>query len=353
LVAIFVGLFWLVFRVGSALELILQPALANLAARLFSGIPADSWSQALLRSAWDGLAGGIAIVVPYLVPFLFALAFLEDVGYLPRVAYLMDGLLHRIGLHGTSVLPFILGYGCSVPACMATRILHSRRDRFIASVLATLVPCSARSNVIFVLVGVYLGPGWALGMFCFNGVVVIASGWLLARIWPEVSPGMILEVPRYQLPTVKVMSLKVWFRLREFLVLSWPMLIAGSVALGIAERLHWDHAINVGLSPLTGLLGLPLAVGTTLVFGVLRKELSMLMLMQALGTSEIMHVMSATQILVFTVFITFYVPCVASIAALIREIGRKLTALAVAYSLALATLLGALSRLVLVGLLGK
>jgi ferrous iron transport protein B len=96
----------------------------------------------------DGVQGGAGIVLPYLVPFLFGLAFLEDVGYLPRVAYLMDGLLHRVGLHGPSMLPIILGYGCSVPARMATRILPSRRDRFLASVLATLVPCSARSTVI-------------------------------------------------------------------------------------------------------------------------------------------------------------------------------------------------------------
>ena len=79
------------------------------------------------------MVGGAAIVLPYLVPFLFGLALLEDIGYLPRVAYLMDGLLHRIGLHGTSMLPLILGYGCSVPACMAARILPSRRDRFIAT----------------------------------------------------------------------------------------------------------------------------------------------------------------------------------------------------------------------------
>lgn len=353
LVAIFVGFFWAVFRVGSGLEHILQPALASVFTRLLTWVPLGGLNEVLLRSLWDGFAGGAAIVIPYLVPFLFGLAFLEDVGYLPRVAYLMDGLLHRIGLHGTSVLPFILGYGCSVPACMATRILPSRRDRFIAGVLATLVPCSARSNVIFALVAFYLGPIWALGVFCFNGLVVIVSGWILARIWPEVSAGMVLEVPRYQIPTLKVMTRKVWFRLREFLVLSWPLLIAGSLILGLAEHWHWDHAINLALSPLTRMLGLPLAVGTTLVFGVLRKELSMVMLVQALGTTEVIRVMTASQILVFTIFVTFYVPCVATIAALIKEIGRKLTVLAVIYSLIVATALATASRFLLLGVVGK
>jgi ferrous iron transport protein B len=346
LIGIFLGLFWGVFGVGAALEKVLQPAFAAGSRPLSAWLGQGTVAEVLLRGLWDGFAGGATIVLPYLVPFLFGLAFLEDVGYLPRVAYLMDGLLHRIGLHGTSVLPFVLGYGCSVPACMATRILPSKRDRFIASVLATLVPCAARSNVIFALVAFYLGPGWALGVFGFNALVVVLSGWILTRIWPEVTPGMVLEVPRYQIPSAKVMARKVWFRLREFVVLSWPLLIGGSVVLAIAEHWHWDRSINLALSPLTGLLGLPMVVGMTLVFGVLRKELSMIMLVQALGTTAIGQTMTVGQILVFTIFITFYIPCLATIATLLKEIGRKMTLLALGYSFAIATVLAVATRLV-------
>ncbi len=344
LIGVFVGLFWGVFGVGAALEKLLQPAFAAGSGRLSAWLGQGTVAEVLVRGLWDGFAGGATIVLPYLVPFLFGLAFLEDVGYLPRVAYLMDGLLHRIGLHGTSVLPFVLGYGCSVPACMATRILPSKRDRFIASVLATLVPCAARSNVIFALVAFYLGPGWALGVFCFNALVVVLSGWILTHIWPEVSPGMVLEVPRYQIPSVKVMTHKVWFRLREFILLSWPLLIGGSVVLGMAEHWHWDHSINLALSPLTRLLGLPVAVGTTLVFGVLRKELSMIMLVEALGTTAVSQAMTTSQILVFTIFITFYIPCLATIATLVKEIGRKMTAVTIVYSFGVATVLAVLVR---------
>ena len=346
MVGTFLALFWGVFGIGAVLERALQPIFASGSEHLLSWLGQGKLSEVLVRGVWDGFAGGATIVLPYLVPFLFGLAFLEDVGYLPRVAYLMDGLLHRIGLHGTSVLPFVLGYGCSVPACMATRILPSRRDRFIASVLATLVPCAARSNVIFALVAFYMGPGWALGVFVFNGLVVVLSGWILTRIWPEVSPGMVLEVPRFQVPSVKVMTHKVWFRLREFVVLSWPLLIGGSVVLAIAEYLHWDRLINLALSPVTGLLGLPLVVGTTLVFGVLRKELSMIMLVQALGTTNVGHAMTAGQILVFTIFITFYIPCLATIATLVKELGRKMTAAALGYSFAVAMVLAVAVRLV-------
>jgi ferrous iron transport protein B len=344
LVGLLIGFFWLVFGVGSRLEDLLQVHLASGFDRLSRGMNPHTLGFTLFKSAWDGLVGGGAIVLPYLIPFLFGLALLEDIGYLPRVAYLMDGLLHRIGLHGTSMLPLILGYGCSVPACMAARILPSRRDRFIASVLAILVPCSARSNVIFALVAFYLGPWWALGIFLLNIVIVVASGWMMRKIWPEVSPGMVLEVPRYQWPRLSVLLSKIWLRLREFIMLCWPLLIGGSVVLAIANYYGWDHAINLALSPLTRLLGLPFAVGTTLVFGLLRKELTLIMLAQTLGTSHVNTVMTTAQIIGYTLFITFYMPCLSTVAALAREVGKKLTTYAMAYTFALAVLVCVVAR---------
>jgi ferrous iron transport protein B len=340
LIGLLVGFFWLVFGIGSRLEEVLQVHLASGFLKVSHGMDTQTLRFTLFKSAWDGMMGGAAIVLPYLVPFLFGLAVLEDVGYLPRVAYLMDGLLHRIGLHGTSMLPLILGYGCSVPACMAARILPSRRDRFIASVLAILIPCSARSNVIFALVAVYLGPWWALAVFLLNVVIVIASGWMMRKIWPEVSPGMVLEVPRYQWPRLSILLKKVWLRLREFIVVCWPMLIGGSVVLALASALGWEHSINAALSPLTRLLGLPFAVGTTLIFGLLRKELTLIMLTQALGTTHINKVMTTAQIVGYTLLITFYMPCLSTAAALAREVGKKLTSYAMAYTFALAVLVG-------------
>jgi ferrous iron transport protein B len=346
LLGLLVGFFWLVFGIGSRLEDLLQTHLAIGFTRISQSMDPHTLRFTLFKSGWDGLVGGAAIVLPYLVPFLFGLALLEDVGYLPRVAYLMDGLLHRIGLHGTSMLPLILGYGCSVPACMAARILPSRRDRFIASVLAILIPCSARSNVIFALVAVYLGPWWALAVFLLNMAIVIASGWMMRKIWPEVSPGMVLEVPRYQWPRLGILVKKVWLRLREFIVLCWPLLIGGSVVLALANAFGLDYAINAGLSPLTRVLGLPFAVGTTLIFGLLRKELTLIMLAQALGTTHVNQVMTTAQIVGYTLFITFYMPCLSTVAALAREVGKKLTTYAMAYTFALAVFVGVMTRMV-------
>lgn len=124
------------------------------------------------------------------------------------------------------------------------------------------------------------------------------------------------------------------------------MLIGGSVVLALANYFGWDHAINAILSPLTRLLGLPFAVGTTLIFGLLRKELTLIMLSQALGTSHVNQVMTTAQIVGYTLFITFYMPCLSTVAALAREVGKKLTTYAMAYTFVLAVFVGVVARLV-------
>jgi ferrous iron transport protein B len=298
----------------------------------------------VVKGAVLGTAGAVAAVIPYLVPFLIGLAIMEDLGYLARVGYLMDAGMHRLGLHGTATLPVLLGYGCSVPAVMATRILSSRRDRFVAAFLAVLVPCSARMTVIMALAGFYLGANWALGIYALNLFVVALSGHLLAKIWPEVSPGMLMEVPPYRQPSVRVVLLKTWWRLREFVVVAFPLLVAGSALLSTVEYFGWQRLVNTALSPLTHLLALPSSLGLTLIFGVLRKELSLLMLMQAMGTTHLQTVMTTAQILVFTLFVTFYLPCLATLASLVRELGWKLTAAASTALLVLAIAISLAAR---------
>jgi len=291
-----------------------------------------------------GIFGGVAVVLPYLTPFLLGLALLEDSGYLPRVAFLMDNLMHRLGLHGKSIIPFILGYGCSVPAVMATRILESPRDRFVVALLAILIPCSARSVLIFALVAYAIGPLYALGVYFFNLVVIAALGRISTWILPEVSPGLLMEIPEYRRPTWSNVLQKSWRSLKDFVVVAWPILIVGSVILSLLKYYGMDTFINLALAPLTSLLGLPAAVGTTLIFGIMRKELSLIMLGEALGTTQIQTVLTHTQLLTFTVFVLFYIPCASTIAALSREIGWKGAAAAVVVSLALALALGVLTR---------
>ena len=165
--------------------------------------------------------------------------------------------------------------------------------------------------------GFFLGPWPALGLYVLSLGVVAALGRVLQWARPELCPGLVLEIPPYRQPSPKAVARKVWFRLREFVVLAWPILIAGSAALSLLEHYGLFGPVNRLLGPFTsGVLGLPAAAGISLVFGVLRKELTVVMLMQALGTSDFASVMSTGQMVVYTVFAMLYVPCLATLAML-------------------------------------
>jgi ferrous iron transport protein B len=345
MVAILGFLFWVVFRVGQRLEMPLIELTDQLSKALAMKLPPETLLGTLAAGAFTGIAGGVAIVLPYLLPFLIGLAILEDSGYLPRMAYILDNFMHRIGLHGKSVLPLILGYGCSVPAIMSARILPSLRDRRITAVLASFIPCSARTIVIFGLVAAYMGPWWALGIYLLNLVIVVLLGNVLARTMKGAPPGLILEIPELQLPQLKTLAAKTWLTLKEFITIAWPLLVVSSVILGLLEWADAADTINALLAPLTVVaLGLPVAVGMTLIFGILRKELTLVMLVQALGTTQLATVMSNGQMLTFTLFVVFYVPCVATVAVMAKELGWRDTAVISAFSVVLAVVIGVMGR---------
>ncbi len=345
LALVFYGFFHFIFGIGGLIEEPLLKYFERLNHHLQSLFPAGSLTLFLVNGILHGISGAIAIVLPYLVPFLIGLSLLEDVGYLPRVAFLMDTFMHRIGLHGKSIIPFILGYGCSVPAVMSTQILELPQHRFIVSILSTMIPCAARITIIFGLVAFFIGPNAALAVFALNLLIVAVFGRVMTHFSPESNLGFILEMPAYQFPALGTTLKKSWCRIQEFIVIAWPLLIIGSVVLSLIEYWKLDLLINYLLLPLTRLLDLPFAVGTTLLFGILRKELSLIMLTQALGTSQVSTVMSQTQILAFTIFVTFYIPCLATIGVLWKEIGRRGALLAVLLTLGTATVLGLLTRL--------
>jgi len=346
-VLIFFGLFVFVFWTGKFLETPLLALFGSLQ-QLLAGRLGQNLAGAMVRGLIEGFAGGVGIVIPYLVPFLLGLSLLEDVGYLPRAAFLMDNFMHRIGLHGKSVVPFVLGYGCNVPALMSVRTLENRRDRIITAVLTTMIPCSARTTVIFGLAAYLLGPAWALAIYIFNLLLIAGVGKALTFFMPDPTEGMIMEVPSYKMPSLRIMFKKLWFRLREFIVVAWPILIIGSVVLSLLQFLELEQYVNRVLSPLVVFaLGLPEKVGVTLIFGVLRKELTLVMLGQALGTTDFLSIMSRGQVVVFTVFVVLYLPCLATLSVLQRILGWKGMLGTAALTLALAVLGGLLFRLVL------
>jgi ferrous iron transport protein B len=346
MVLILGAFFWAVFGIGKRVEAPLLVAFNWLQGSVADQFVPGSLSATVADGLVMGLAGGVAIVLPYLIPFLIGLAILEDTGYLPRLAYILDSFMHRIGLHGKSVLPLILGYGCSVPAIMSTRILESERDRRITAALASFIPCSARTVVIFGLVAAFMGPIWALAIYLLNIFVIVILGTVMAKLMKGASPGLVLEIPELSMPDIKTLAAKTWLSLKEFITIAWPLLIASSIVLGLLEWANAADTINGLLSPLTvWLLGLPVAVGMTLVFGVLRKELTLVMLVQALGTTEVNTVMSTQQLLTFTLFVVFYVPCIATIAVLAKQLGWRGAAMISGFTVAVAVIVSVVGRI--------
>jgi ferrous iron transport protein B len=200
LLAVFLGFFFIIFKIGNPLEELLLRPLDSLRYGL-KGEFGSGWLFYLLDGLIQGIGGGMGIVLPYFIPLLIFMSLLEDVGYMARAGFLLDTFMHRIGIHGNSVAPFILGFGCNVPAVIATRILRSRKDRIITSLLIPFIPCSARTTIILALVAFYLGPFWALGFYVFNILLVVSLGKLLSFFFKESSPGLILEIPSLKIPS--------------------------------------------------------------------------------------------------------------------------------------------------------
>ena len=349
LLAVFCGFFLIIFKVGSPIEGLLLEPLTNLRHSLSQTLGTGVLSY-LIDGLLAGIGGGIAIVLPYFLPLIFLMSFLEDLGYLARAGFLMDTFMHKIGLHGKSISPFILGFGCNVPAIISTRTLESRRDRVITSLLIPFIPCSARTTIILALVAFYLGPLWAFGFYVFNILLVALLGRVITLFFKTPSPGLILEIPSLKVPSLKNMVKKTYFQMKSFIKFAWPILIAGSIVLGLLQYLHFDRFINLILSPLVEKgLGLPRDLGVTLVFGFLRKELSLIMMLQALDVSykDVLTIISKEQIVVFTVFINFFIPCLSTVALLWKEMGKKIALISIGLNTGVAVILSFIARLIL------
>ena len=299
----------------------------------------------LARAVLDGFIGLAGIVIPYMIPLVLLLVWLEESGIMHRVAFVVDRGFHRLGLHGGVALPFLMGLGCNVPALAATAAVTRGRDRTVASLLITFLPCSARSAIILAVGGKYLGGLGVFALFMLVPVVVSLVGKLLKRRYPETTPGMIQEIPAYAVPTLHALLSDTWERSRDIVTIVLPLLVAGSVVLALLGHVGADAWINLALTPVTGWwLGLPVALGVPILFGVLRKELSLLMVFQALGTQELASVLDTTQIATFLVFLTFYVPCVSTFAMMLKLLGRRDALYSVTLSIGVALAVAAAVR---------
>ncbi len=339
LLAYFLAFFTVIYAVGGLFSHWLEPLLNRVPPLL---LPLQKVSGTLwltVDGLFQGLAGALGVVLPYFLPLIFLHSLFEDSGYLSRIAFLLDGLLHRIGLHGKSVAAFILGFGCTAPALYATRILENKRDRVLSALLLPFIPCSARNAVIFALTAALAGPLWALVIYLFVLLVIAATGKALSLFLAKPG-GLIMEIPDLKVPSLRNALTASGRQLKDFVTTVVPLLLLGSAAMSWLGRFNVSVVIDGWLSPLvSGLLGLPAKLGTTLVFGFFRKELIIIMAQQALGaTSLTLLPLNTGQAVVFVVFVTLYFPCFTTFVVMGREFGWKTAGASALLSVAVASL---------------
>jgi len=317
------GMFYTVFSFGNWLSGWLDTIFKNLHSWWNSNI-GITFFAALVWSAIESIIALVQIALPYILPFYIILYALEDWGYISRIAFLMDNLMHKMGIHGKGCISFIIGLGCNVPGCLSCRILETRRERFITAILVTLVPCSAVSVIVFGLVGKYVGLLWALGLYLFAMILIFIAGRISSRLLSGEPVELIMPMPDYKTPNVKTIVYQTWDALKEFIFIAAPIVIISGVIIQAINLAGWLPAISSFLSPITvNWLGLPAITGILLIFGILRKELILVMLAAYLGTANFSDVLNAQQMITLAIVSMFYIPCVATISVLWKDYGWK------------------------------
>ena len=289
-----------------------------------------------------GLYVPFGAVLPYIISFYFTLSLLEDSGYLPRLATLVDNIFHKLGMHGHGIVPVFLGFGCNVPGVLSSRALETRKQRFISATLTAIsVPCMAQTAMIFGILGPY-GMRYVAMVYATLFAVFIVAGLLLNKFVKGESPEIFLDIPPYRRPSMKAIAKKTWMRIRWFLEDAIPWLFLGVLLVNILYAIGFLQWLGNVFSPITsGWLGLPDESTTALLIGFLRKDLAVGMLLP-LG-------MKPMQLVIATTILAVYFPCIATFAVMLKELGIKDLMKSVAIMIATALIVGGAMRGVLLG----
>ena len=357
---VLVGTFWFVRFIGEGMigyvanplsDLLWTPVLTKLSVALGGG---GFWHNILVGKLIGGhidyyqsfglLSTGLYIplgaVLPYVIAFYLVLGILEDIGYLPRLAVLMDTLLHRLGLHGYAIIPTILAFGCNVPGILATRVLESRKQRFIAATLISIgVPCAALQAMIMGVVG-QDGVGYVAIVYLSLFISWIVTGIILNRTVRGFNPELLIEIPPYRLPPWRIIGQKLWLRVSGFIKEALPIILGTVLVVNILYTVGVFNALGNILAPvLTGLWGLPKDTVAALLVGFLRKDAAMGML----GTLAL----TAKQLVISSTVLAMFFPCVASFVILARELGARDLLKAIGIMIGAVLVMGGLQNLVL------
>lgn len=274
----------------------------------------------------------LVVVLPYIISFYLILSILEDIGYIPRVAVMLDNFLHRLGVHGYSSVPILLGLGCKVPGILATRILETTREKIIATVLLlTIAPCMPQTAMIISILSPY---GLKFVFFVFFTIFInsLIISFLLNKILKGETPELFLEIPPYRMIYLPTLFKKLYLRIKTFFVDAVPLIFIGIVIINFFEVL----GINKLLAETFGkiflpILGLPKEVASVIILGFLRKDVSISLL--------IPFNLPAKQLVVTSIFMVLYLPCVSTFFVTLRELGIKNTIKIMFIMLICATLL--------------
>ncbi len=283
-----------------------------------------------IKIFWDGGMGGfigaIGGVLVYVIPFFLIIEILQDSGYLPRAAFLMDRIMHSIGVHGKTIIPMILGFGCNVPACAGCRIMETEREKKISIVLTSLIPCAATMTVVMGLVGRYLGFGWVVFLFAINFAVILIVGRILNKTMPGTCTELIMEMHEYRMPNYNVIAKQTWLRTKEFVFRALPIIVILGIFLEVLFIFNALEPVNFVLYPISVLwLGLPAAAGIFLIYGILRKELTLVLLAlfaKNLGLT-LVELLSPIQMIIFSLVTMLYIPCFGTIIIIAKQTNWK------------------------------
>jgi len=261
-----------------------------------------------------GLFVPIGAVLPYVFAFYVVLSFLEDLGFIPRLAVMVDTLMHRLGLHGFAIVPMLLGLGCNVPGALATRVLETRREKFIAATLLAIgVPCAALQAMVVGLLGKH-GVGYIAIVYGTLFFVWVVLGLIFNKTVKGTSPEIFLEIPPYRIPYMRSLAKKIWIRIKWFLKEAVPFVLLGVLIVNLLYTFGIIQFVGKITAPVvTHVLGLPQEAVGALIVGFLRKDVAVGMLIP-LG-------LTIKQLVIASVVLAMYFPCVATFTTLIRELG--------------------------------
>jgi ferrous iron transport protein B len=340
LLAVMAVVFFLTYSVGVPLQNWMADGIGKFSQWLTPSITGwPSWTQGLFI---DGVIGGVGSVItflPILLIFFAIMAFLEDVGYMARAAFVMDRIMHLVGLHGKSFLPMCLGFGCNVPAVLGARIIETRKARMITLLLIPFVPCTARLAVLTLISAAIFGSkaayvAWSI--LALNIAVLGIAGIFVNKVlWRQDAP-FIMELPIYHRPDIRTILMVIWARLIAFIRKAGTIILAVSIIIWILSYLptgtveeSWLARAGRAIAPLGAPLGLDWKMITALITGFVAKEnivatLGVLYSVGEEGLATILpSVMSHASAAAFLVVMMLFIPCAATVAVLRKEMNSN------------------------------